>query len=623
MEAIAPGHSAPDGVFHAAARGEVQTPQLAGADARIELISERTCAFVRVVIHDGERAVYASTSKQAGMGGLNGELATVAGKATPDLFWGIYAAQQAVRTRVGAVWEYPELEMRRGELRLVGATTITTKKGKNTHTAWYEMRTRRPLGEIAAVLQTCHANRNQTDVEQIDFPSLAILEPAEVCPAAGAAAGAAVAEAAAIVSIVKGDFSSFAPVQLARLEVPNVIRAEDAERRDESFDAGVETGFDTMAFYELSGMVAGFSHAHAQILYHLGAEAAGEIAAHRSTRAGNSKAILQDVTRQLERGDDLRDGGDDDDDAGGSPVDGDEQEGSDDDERGREAHYSPPALQPRTDQPMAFLKRLVPAGLPRDIVEQMRTYQAADPYCIRMKNEVRLATEWATRRQVRAETAVRDGKVTLRLSPVAAVDAKRAAKLEAVLAEFVVGECGMLYHLGEGRDGRAVVEYVVPVAQHQVVLQSAHDGMLHLGRARTLDAVRGSRLWWPSLAADVKRYVKKCQTCAFNKVQLHRGEMHIPPNGLKPWQVVTVDVVDLEDTASGNREAVIFSDRFSRSVRAFAVPRTLSSEMFLNIVAFGLIPDVGVPLMMISDRGSNLISKLCEEFYRSLEASTP
>ena len=439
VEAIAPGHPAPDGVFHAAARGEVQTPQLAGADARIELISERTCAFVRVVIHDGERAVYASTSKQAGMGGLNGELATVAGKATPDLFWGIYAAQQAVRTRVGAVWEYPELEMRRGKLRLVGATTVTTKKGKNTHTAWYEMRTRRPLGEIAAVLQTCHANRNQTDVEQIYFPSLAILEPAEVCPAASAAAGAAVAEAAAIVSIVKGDSSSFAPVQLARLEVPNVIRAEDAERRDESFDAGVETGFDTMAFYELSGMVAGFSHAHAQILHQLGAEAASEVAAHRSTRAGIGKAILQDVTTQLEWGDDLRDGGDDDDDAGGSPVDGDEQEGSDDNERGREAHYSPPALQPRTDQPMAFLKRLVPAGLPRDIVEQMRTYQAADPYCIRMKNEVRLATEWATRRQVRAETAVRDGKVTLRLSPVAAVDAKRAAKLEAVLAEFVVG----------------------------------------------------------------------------------------------------------------------------------------------------------------------------------------
>jgi hypothetical protein len=272
---------------------------------------------------------------------------------------------------------------------------------------------------------------------------------------------------------------------------------------------------------------------------------------------------------------------------------------------------------------MAFLKRLVPAGLPRDIVEQMRTYQAADPYCIRMKNEVRLATEWATRRQVRAETAVRDGKVTLRLSPVAAVDAKRAAKLEAVLAEFVVGECGMLYHLGEGRDGRAVVEYVVPVAQHQVVLQSAHDGMLHLGRARTLDAVRGSRLWWPSLAADVKRYVKKCPTCAFNKVPPHRGEMHIPPNGLKPWQVVTVDVVDLEDTASGNREAVIFSDRFSRSVRAFAVPRTLSSEMFLNIVAFGLIPDVGVPLMMISDRGSNLISKLCEEFYKEFGGIDP
>ena len=78
--------------------------------------------------------------------------------------------------------------------------------------------------------------------------------------------------------------------------------------------------------------------------------------------------------------------------------------------------------------------------------------------------------------------------------------------------------------------------------------------------------------------------------------------------------MVSVDVVDLDDTAAGNREAVIFTDRFSRAVRAFPVPRELSSELFLNIVAFGLIPDVGTPSIMISDRGSNLTSRLCKEF---------
>ncbi|KAL1508167.1 hypothetical protein AB1Y20_004288 [Prymnesium parvum] len=40
--------------------------------------------------------------------------------------------------------------------------------------------------------------------------------------------------------------------------------------------------------------------------------------------------------------------------------------------------------------------------------------------------------------------------------------------------------------------------------------------------------------------------------------------------------------------------------------------------MFLNLVVLSLIPDVGCPLLVISDRGSNLISALCKELYDKL-----
>ena len=77
-----------------------------------------------------------------------------------------------------------------------------------------------------------------------------------------------------------------------------------------------------------------------------------------------------------------------------------------------------------------------------------------------------------------------------------------------------------------------------------------------------------------------------------------------PPNGNKPWQVVCVDVVDIEETHSGKRKCVVFGDRFGRGIRAFAVDKDPTSEEFLNIVAFGLVPELGVPILMISDRGS-------------------
>ncbi|KAL1526561.1 hypothetical protein AB1Y20_015269 [Prymnesium parvum] len=147
--------------------------------------------------------------------------------------------------------------------------------------------------------------------------------------------------------------------------------------------------------------------------------------------------------------------------------------------------------------------------------------------------------------------------------------------------------------------------------------------MLHLGRKRTLDALRGSGLWWHSMHADVKDFIKQCDTCAINKLVPHHGAMLVPPNGTKPWQVVSVDVVDLETTSSGNRKAVVFNDRFSRAVRAYAVPETLDSKMFLNLVVLSLIPDVGCPLLVISDRGSNLISALCKELYDKLGIGIP
>ena len=60
-------------------------------------------------------------------------------------------------------------------------------------------------------------------------------------------------------------------------------------------------------------------------------------------------------------------------------------------------------------------------------------------------------------------------------------------------------------------------------------------------------------------------------------------------------------MVHLAETASGMSKAITFDDRFGRGIRAFAVPKGLTSEMFLNIVAFGLILEVGLPAMTISD----------------------
>ena len=94
--------------------------------------------------------------------------------------------------------------------------------------------------------------------------------------------------------------------------------------------------------------------------------------------------------------------------------------------------------------------------------------------------------------------------------------------------------------------------------------------------------------------------------------------MHTPENGDALWSHVQVDVVHLEETASGYVEAVIFVCRFTREILAFPCRRDINSEQFLNIVTFGLTATKGRPCKMVSDRGSILISTLCQFYYKAV-----
>ena len=203
-------------------------------------VQERDCKFVGVVVHDGRRAVYADTVVKAPMGGLTGELAFVTGKAT-EVLHGMHQAQQAVRMRVGAVWEYPELGVDRHAIKLLGATTRPGKKGSGgTSTAWYELQLGRPLEELEAVLARCHAERSQTEREEQVFPSLSIRDPEEVRALCGDGQ-----DAATIANIVRGEISALVPVAPTRLHVPQVIRTAEMQRNDTSFQSGVDTGWET------------------------------------------------------------------------------------------------------------------------------------------------------------------------------------------------------------------------------------------------------------------------------------------------------------------------------------------------------------------------------------------
>ena len=570
------------------------------APSQMAAIREEDCSFVGVVVHDGTNALYFNTSKPVAMGNLTPTLACIVTKTTTELK-GVHAAWAVLRIKLGAVWEHRQLRMKHSDFQLVGASC----RGKHW-TAWYSLRSKVPLGEIESELNACFAGRRPAPEAGATFTSLAIKKPSSV--------DSETVEAKAIVSVVTGKHDALRQVKPSTTSIPSIMRADDIWRCDPAYQQGVELSHRSLAFRDIAtddATVAAFG----STLIEPEDDVDAEPRRNATTRA--------EVTSMMRNEPDLSAGefiGDEKAKGEVTSTDHDVSEV----ETGREACYMEHALHPHTDDPAAFITRLRPCGLPSDIAKRLREAQDEDPYCKRVRS--RLAEYEAGRQSttdadgIQMPPHVIDGAAG---KPAGDGDRRWAAKrarryleqLRKTSDEFRVDEDGVLYHLGESRSGLACLERVVPLALRDVMIRQAHDGMVHLGRRRTLDALRSGQLWWPSMAEDVKAFCRNCDTCAFNKLGPHHGAMRIPPNGNRPWQVVCVDVVHLAETASGMSKAVIFGDRFGRGVRAFAVPKGLTSEMFLNIVAFGLVPDVGLPAMMISDRGSNLISKLVDVFY--------
>ena len=176
---------------------------------------------------------------------------------------------------------------------------------------------------------------------------------------------------------------------------------------------------------------------------------------------------------------------------------------------------------------------------------------------------------------------------------------------------------GVLYHESEAAStGRATLQVVLPQMKAKSLITMCHDRLGHMGWKRTYEALK-SKVWFRDMEKQVKSFCKGCPTCAFNKLQPHKGRMHSPANGNHPWEVLQVDIVHLHLTASGMEKAVIFYDRFSRDVEAFAVPGDVDTTQILNLIIYEIVPRHGWPRVLLSDRGSNLISKLAKEFYEA------
>ncbi len=109
---------------------------------------------------------------------------------------------------------------------------------------------------------------------------------------------------------------------------------------------------------------------------------------------------------------------------------------------------------------------------------------------------------------------------------------------------------------------------MVPECYVPAVLNLVHDTVVagHPGKERTL-AVARAVYFWPTMRVYTDAYVDRCVKCAQRKGTVPRPApiLEYPPPD-RPWDVVSIDLLQLPACHQGSRYLLVCVDHLSRYV---------------------------------------------------------
>ena len=161
---------------------------------------------------------------------------------------------------------------------------------------------------------------------------------------------------------------------------------------------------------------------------------------------------------------------------------------------------------------------------------------------------------------------------------------------------------------------------VIPQAMKAHILSICHDIPTagHFGVERTMQKVKESFAWY-KCSQEVKKYVRKCQTCnrAKKTVRHKRFPMTLNPAGVVLERVHVDYMGPLPKSRRGNQYILVAVDHFTRWLEIIPTP-TQDAETTAKALVDVFFCRWGLPLRIISDQGTNFDSALIKEMCRLL-----
>uniref|UniRef100_A0A3B3H990 Gypsy retrotransposon integrase-like protein 1 n=1 Tax=Oryzias latipes TaxID=8090 RepID=A0A3B3H990_ORYLA len=169
---------------------------------------------------------------------------------------------------------------------------------------------------------------------------------------------------------------------------------------------------------------------------------------------------------------------------------------------------------------------------------------------------------------------------------------------------------GILYRMRQVGD-ETCRQLVLPDSLRNMVMQSLHDDMGHLGIDRTLDLVR-TRFFWPRMAAHIEEKIKTCSRCVYRKTPPERAAPLVNISASRPLELVCMDFLSLEPDRSNKKDILVITDFFTKY--AVAIPTTnQKAKTVAKCLWENFIVHYGFPEKLHSDQGPDFESKTIKE----------
>lgn len=150
---------------------------------------------------------------------------------------------------------------------------------------------------------------------------------------------------------------------------------------------------------------------------------------------------------------------------------------------------------------------------------------------------------------------------------------------------------------------------IIPTEMRPQMLERAHAS--HLGEQYTLSTAR-EIMYWPKMHTDIIRIVKECNICQEDQPAQQPENMMSHPIPTTPWQSISSDCFELD-----NEHYVVVVDSYSGYID-FANLKNMSGKALVDALR-PIFATHGAPAELISDNGTNYVSKEFQDFAKQWE----